>query len=136
MQITFTSDILNEVAEEMGLTLGQVTYCYDLVMKRLDYLVNETDSTLINVIHLGRLSVNKFALIRQINYLKENFPHLEDKIDLLEKKVAKIDSLNDYYKKRTKGNVHLKARITRTPWFSFEKSLEEMEYLQNNDIKS
>ena len=72
MQITFTSDILNEVAEEMGLTLGQVTYCYDLVMKRLDYLVNETDSTLINVIHLGRLSVNKFALIRQINHLKES----------------------------------------------------------------
>lgn len=134
MEISFTSDILNEVAEDLGVPLSQVTYCYDLMMRRLDHLISETDEVAIRVIHLGTLTANKFALISQLNHLKENYPDVEDKIAILEKKIEKIDSLADYYSNRNRGDIHLKPSSTRKSWFSFKKSLQELELLQNEEI--
>ena len=67
LQIVTKKDILEEVADELGLDIKDVNKTYDIWVKFLDYIANDTDQCTIYLPNLGRIYVNIHRLNRDNN---------------------------------------------------------------------
>ena len=127
--ISFTTDILKSVSSNNDIPLELVKYSFDIMLRNLDNLVNETDATTISIPFLGNIYTN-YKMLKLNKNLKEKKGEDTKTID---SKIKNIEDLceKNKHNKNYRTNRHLQKKFIRNYFFSKGLSIPEIEKRQN-----
>ncbi len=129
-EISFTNEVLTEVSKRLKMEPKEVKKVYNSLISYLRYLVYETDCTSIFLKHIGTLYFPYREVMRR---LKRTV--ISDKYkELLEKKANKIYNHAGSLEYVSKSRHLMKPKL-KNKHYSNGKSLEEIEYIQNEKNK-
>lgn len=133
--ITFTEDIIAEVAKEQGLTEEEVMRVYTTNVKHIRKLMDEEEVCSIKVPYLGTMHINKGLLYKSMR-LQEESRERGWQIDLekYEKNVRKLEMIKQLDKERKEDGKavsnHTKRTIRKMLKIKTGKTLDEIEDIQ------
>lgn len=130
--ISFTSDILQEVSKEHNIPLELVKYSFDICLKNLENLVKNTDTTSIFIPFIGTMYVN----YENLKLFKKGSINKNKNFDVIQSKIEKIEEHVEVTNKNKKNffiNRHLQKKFLNNKYFSKGLSIIEIENLQNNE---
>ena len=131
-KISFTSDIIKEVAKQLNLPETKIKAVYETQIMYLKHLVNNTDAVAIFIPFIGTLHTKVWYLFRQIEkYSKTPLDSLKLDIFLSKKKI--IDShIQSHIQNNYKGKSrHLEKNKINRFIYNGGKNMEEIEEFQN-----
>lgn len=133
--ISFTEDIIEEVAKEHGLTEEEVMQVYNNNVKHIRSLMDEEEVCSIKIPYIGTMHINKGLLYKSIR-LQEESRDRGASIDLekYEKNLRKLELIEELDQERkgegkTSSN-HTKRLIRKKLKMKTKKDLEDIEKIQ------
>lgn len=134
--ITFTDDILEEVAKEFGITHEEARHVYNNNVKYIRHLMNTEDTCAVNIPWIGTIHVNKGLLYKSLKS-QEQARDRDCDIDQekYESNLRRMEKIKDLEKRRReaggKGSTsHTKRTILRKLQKKTGHSLDEIEEIQ------
>lgn len=132
--ISFTSDILQEVSKEHNIPLELVKYSFDICLKNLENLVKNTDTTSIFIPFIGTMYVN----YENLKLFKKGSDRRNKNTDIIQSKIEKIEEYTKNVNKIKRNyfvNRHLQKKFLNNKYFSKGLSVVEIEKIQNNETR-
>ena len=132
--ISFTSDILQEVSKENNIPMEIVKYSFDICLKNLENLVKNSNTTSVFIPFIGTMYVN----YENLKLFKKGSDRRNKNTDIIQSKIEKIE---EYTKKVNKikrnyfVNRHLQKKFLNNKYFSKGLSVVEIEKIQNNETR-
>lgn len=134
--ITFTEDIIEEVAKEFGITEEQAAEVYRNSVRYIRHQMEEDDACSVKIPFVGTMHVNKGLLYKSIK-AQEQARDRGFSIDLekYESNIRRMEKIKDLEKRRkeegAKGSTsHTKKTILRKLQKKTGKDLDEIEEIQ------
>lgn len=127
--ISFTADILKSVADQNNIPLDLVKYSFDIMLRNLEDLIKNTDTTSIFIPELGTLYANyeRLKVIEKGMIRKgEDCSKIKSKIKKIEQFIEESKNNNNY-----RINRHLQRKFLKNNFFTKGLSLEKIEEKQN-----
>lgn len=132
--ISFTSDILQEVSKENDIPIEIVKYSFDICLKNLENLVKNTDTTSIFIPFIGTMYVN----YENLKLFKKGSDRRNKNTDIIQSKIEKIEEYTKNVNKIKRNyfvNRHLQKKFLNNKYFSKGLSVVEIEKIQNNETR-
>ena len=132
--ISFTSDILQEVSKENDIPIEIVKYSFDICLKNLENLVKNTDTTSIFIPFIGTMYVN----YENLKLFKKGSDRRGKNTDIIQSKIEKIEEYTKNVNKIKRNyfvNRHLQKKFLNNKYFSKGLSVVEIEKIQNNETR-
>ena len=132
--ISFTSDILQEVSKENDIPIEIVKYSFDICLKNLENLVKNTDTTSIFIPFIGTMYVN----YENLKLFKKGSDRRGKNTDIIQSKIEKIEEYIKNVNKIKRNyfvNRHLQKKFLNNKYFSKGLSVDEIEKIQNNETR-
>ena len=127
--ITFTKDIIENVALKNNIPIEFVKYSFNLMLKNMERLVKDTDATSIFIPEIGTLFAN-YERLKAFNksLLKKGVDN-----NVVQSKLENIESFSVISKKNTnyRVNRHLQKKFLNNNFFTKGLKVEEIEKIQN-----
>lgn len=137
--ITFTEDILEEVAKEFGLPYKEVQNIYNAEIKYIKHLMDQDDTYALTIPYIGVMHLNagmlRKSIARQERYKAKGYNIDEEKYQRNKKKLEKILEFRE--ERRNSGakgsTTHMKKLIYKMLRVKFGKNWEEIEDIQKKE---
>lgn len=132
--ISFTSDILQEVSKENDIPIEIVKYSFDICLKNLENLVKNTDTTSIFIPFIGTMYVN----YENLKLFKKGSDRRGKNTDIIQSKIEKIEEYTKNVNKIKRNyfvNRHLQKKFLNNKYFSKGLGVDEIEKIQNNETR-
>ena len=132
--ISFTSDILQEVSKENDIPIEIVKYSFDMCLKNLENLVKNTDTTSIFIPFIGTMYVN----YENLKLFKKGSDRRGKNTDIIQSKIEKIEEYTKNVNKIKRNyfvNRHLQKKFLNNKYFSKGLGVDEIEKIQNNETR-
>lgn len=132
--ISFTSDILQEVSKENNIPMEIVKYSFDICLKNLENLVKNSNTTSVFIPFIGTMYVN----YENLKLFKKGSDRRNKNTDIIQSKIEKIEEHIKVTNKNKKNffiNRHLQKKFLNNKYFSKGLSIIEIENLQNNETR-
>lgn len=132
-KISFTRDIIKEVASELNIDIGKVQSVYDTQIMYLRHLINNTDAVAIFIPFIGTLHIKLWFIFRQIRRFSKKEED-KPKLDLYLRKKERVGELIEtHIEEKYNGRArHLERNSITRYAYNCGKSMEEIEEIQNN----
>ena len=130
--ISFTSDILQEVSKENNIPMEIVKYSFDICLKNLENLVKNSNTTSVFIPFIGTMYVN----YENLKLFKKGSDRRNKNTDIIQSKIEKIEEYTKNVNKIKRNyfvNRHLQKKFLNNKYFSKGLSIIEIENLQNNE---
>ena len=130
--ISFTSDILQEVSKENNIPMEIVKYSFDICLKNLENLVKNSNTTSVFIPFIGTMYVN----YENLKLFKKGSDRRNKNSDIIQSKIEKIEEYTKNVNKIKRNyfvNRHLQKKFLNNKYFSKGLSIIEIENLQNNE---
>lgn len=134
--ITFTEDIIKEVAEEFGITEEQAMQVYTNSVRYIRHQMEEEDTCAVTIPWIGTLHVNKGLLYKSIKAQEQSRDRgFQIDLEKYESNIRRMEKIKDLENRRreegAKGSTsHTKKTILRKLQKKTGKSLDEIEEIQ------
>lgn len=132
--ITYTRDILKEVACKHNIDIEVVKYIYESYVTGLRKIANYTDAGGIEIPYIGTMYINYNFLVNEIALMKDDPKHDVLKLKALEQKQEILaKAIKEYPNKNAKSTrlLHTKKGRLGIDTFTNGKTLTEIEEIQN-----
>ena len=132
--ISFTSDILNEVSKENNIPMEIVKYSFDICLKNLENLVKNSNTTSVFIPFIGTMYVN----YENLKLFKKGSDRRNKNTDIIQFKIEKIEEYTKNVNKIKRNyfvNRHLQKKFLNNKYFSKGLSVVEIEKIQNNETR-
>lgn len=137
--ITFTEDIIKEVAKEFGVTYREAMAIYDTEIKYIKHLMKQDDTFALKIPYIGIMHVNRGMLYKSIltqeRYKNSGYDIDEEKY---ERNKLKLERVQEFQKERKESDAKGKTTHAKKVIFSmlrkrFGKTWEEIEEIQKKE---
>lgn len=132
--ISFTSDILQEVSKENNIPIEIVKYSFDICLKNLENLVKNSNTTSVFIPFIGTMYVN----YENLKLFKKGSDRRNKNTDIIQSKIEKIEEYTKNVNKIKRNyfvNRHLQKKFLNNKYFSKGLSVVEIEKIQNNETR-
>ena len=132
--ISFTSDILQEVSKENNIPMEIVKYSFDICLKNLENLVKNSNTTSVFIPFIGTMYVN----YENLKLFKKGSGRRNKNTDIIQSKIEKIEEYTKNVNKIKRNyfvNRHLQKKFLNNKYFSKGLSVVEIEKIQNNETR-
>ena len=132
--ISFTSDILQEVSKENNIPMEIVKYSVDICLKNLENLVKNSNTTSVFIPFIGTMYVN----YENLKLFKKGSDRRNKNTDIIQSKIEKIEEYTKNVNKIKRNyfvNRHLQKKFLNNKYFSKGLSVVEIEKIQNNETR-
>lgn len=132
--ISFTSDILQEVSKENNIPMEIVKYSFDICLKNLENLVKNSNTTSVFIPFIGTMYVN----YENLKLFKKGSDRRNKNTDIIQSKIEKIEEYTKNVNKIKRNyfvNRHLQKKFLNNKYFSKGLSVVEIEKIQNNETR-
>ena len=132
--ISFTSDILQEVSKENNIPIEIVKYSFDICLKNLENLVKNSNTTSVFIPFIGTMYVN----YENLKLFKKGSDRRNKNTDIIQSKIEKIEEYTKNVNKIKRDyfvNRHLQKKFLNNKYFSKGLSVVEIEKIQNNETR-
>lgn len=132
--ISFTSDILQEVSKENNIPMEIVKYSFDICLKNLENLVKNSNTTSVFIPFIGTMYVN----YENLKLFKKGSDRRGKNTDIIQSKIEKIEEYTKNVNKIKRNyfvNRHLQKKFLNNKYFSKGLSVVEIEKIQNNETR-
>ena len=132
--ISFTSDILQEVSKENNIPMEIVKYSFDICLKNLENLVKNSNTTSVFIPFIGTMYVN----YENLKLFKKGSDRRNKNTDIIQSKIEKIEEYTKNVNKIKRNyfvNRHLQKKFLNNKYFSKCLSVVEIEKIQNNETR-
>ena len=132
--ISFTSDILQEVSKENNIPMEIVKYSFDICLKNLENLVKNSNTTSVFIPFIGTMYVN----YENLKLFKKGSDRRNKNTDIIQFKIEKIEEYTKNVNKIKRNyfvNRHLQKKFLNNKYFSKGLSVVEIEKIQNNETR-
>ena len=132
--ISFTSDILQEVSKENNIPMEIVKYSFDICLKNLKNLVKNSNTTSVFIPFIGTMYVN----YENLKLFKKGSDRRNKNTDIIQSKIEKIEEYTKNVNKIKRNyfvNRHLQKKFLNNKYFSKGLSVVEIEKIQNNETR-
>ena len=132
--ISFTSDILQEVSKENNIPMEIVKYSFDICLKNLENLVKNSNTTSVFIHFIGTMYVN----YENLKLFKKGSDRRNKNTDIIQSKIEKIEEYTKNVNKIKRNyfvNRHLQKKFLNNKYFSKGLSVVEIEKIQNNETR-
>ena len=135
--ISFTEDIMEEVAKEFGITEEEATAVFNTSVKHIRHQMNEEDTCAVTIPYVGTMHVNKGLLYKS---LRSQEQALERGRNINQEKyqsnLRRMEAIKDLEKRRREARIspnnHSKKTILRKLERKTKKKLLEIEEIQRD----
>ena len=132
--ISFTSDILQEVSKENNIPMEIVKYSFDICLKNMENLVKNSNTTSVFIPFIGTMYVN----YENLKLFKKGSDRRNKNTDIIQSKIEKIEEYTKNVNKIKRNyfvNRHLQKKFLNNKYFSKGLSVVEIEKIQNNETR-
>ena len=132
--ISFTSDILQEVSKENNIPMEIVKYSFDICLKNLENLVKNSNTTSVFIPFIGTMYVN----YENLKLFKKGSDRRGKNTDIIQSKIEKIEEYTKNVNKIKRNyfvNRHLQKKFLNNKYFSKGLGVDEIEKIQNNETR-
>ena len=132
--VSFTSDILQEVSKENNIPMEIVKYSFDICLKNLENLVKNSNTTSVFIPFIGTMYVN----YENLKLFKKGSDRRNKNTDIIQSKIEKIEEYTKNVNKIKRNyfvNRHLQKKFLNNKYFSKGLSVVEIEKIQNNETR-
>lgn len=132
--ISFTSDILQEVSKENNIPIEIVKYSFDICLKNLENLVKNSNTTSVFIPFIGTMYVN----YENLKLFKKGSDRRNKNTDIIQSKIEKIEEYTKNVNKIKRNyfvNRHLQKKFLNNKYFSKGLSVVEIEKIQNSETR-
>ena len=120
--ISFTSDILQEVSKENNIPMEIVKYSFDICLKNLENLVKNSNTTSVFIPFIGTMYVN----YENLKLFKKGSDRRNKNTDIIQSKIEKIEEYTKNVNKIKRNyfvNRHLQKKFLNNKYFSIWKTM-------------
>ena len=127
--ITFTADILKSVSIKNRIPIELVKYSFDIMLRNLEDLVKNSDTTSIFIPEIGTMYANYQRLL----VIEKGMKKKNEDTSIVESKIKKIDDFTKKLEEKDnyKVNRHMQRKFLNNNFFTKGLKLEKIEELQN-----
>lgn len=136
--ISFTEDIMEEVAKEWGITVEEATAVYNTSVKHIRYQMNVEDTCAVTIPYVGTMHVNKGLLFRSLRSQEQALERgSEIDQEKYQSNLRRMEAIKDLERRRRESssgepNNHSKRTILRKLERKTKKKLPEIEEIQRD----